>query len=75
VTKAWEESQGRIDYLGDWYTHSQLNPLPSGIDYKEWAKLGSTLDKPLLFMIVGERSEIFAAYHVDQKAIPLTGGK
>ncbi|MFK0344198.1 Mov34/MPN/PAD-1 family protein [Pseudomonas asiatica] len=75
VTKAWEESQGRIDYLGDWHTHPQLNPLPSGIDYTEWAKLGSTLDKPLLFMIVGERSKIFAAYHVDQKAISLTGGK
>lgn len=72
VTKAWKESQGRIDYLGDWHTHPQLNPSPSGIDYTEWAKLGSTLNKPLLFLIVGERAKIFAAYHVDQKAVPLT---
>lgn len=72
VTKAWKESQGRVDYLGDWHTHPQLNPSPSGIDYKEWAKLGSTLNKPLIFLIVGERAKIFAAYHVDQKAVPLT---
>lgn len=75
VTKAWKESQGRVDYLGDWHTHPQLNPSPSGIDYTEWAKLGSTLNKPLLFLIVGERAKIFAAYHTDQKAIPLTSGE
>ncbi len=71
VTKAWEESQGRVDYLGDWHTHPQLNPSPSRIDQKEWAKLGSTLNKPLLFLIVGEQARIFAAYHVDQQAVSL----
>ena len=71
VTEAWKESQGRVDYLGDWHTHPQLNPSPSGIDYNEWAKLGSTLNKPLLFLIVGERARVFAAYHFDQKTVPL----
>lgn len=75
VTKAWKESRGRVDYLGDWHTHPQLNPSPSGIDYTEWAKLGSNLNKPLLFLIVGERAKIFAAYHTDQKAISLTSGE
>ena len=72
VTRAWEESQGRVDYLGDWHTHPQLNPSPSITDYTEWAKLGSTLNKPLLFMILGERANLFAAYHAEQKTIPLT---
>jgi integrative and conjugative element protein (TIGR02256 family) len=72
VTRAWEESQGHIDYLGDWHTHPQSNPLPSEIDYTEWAKLGSALDKPLVFMIVGEHEKIFAAYHVDHRSILLS---
>lgn len=72
VTRAWEDSQGRIDYLGDWHTHPQLNPSPSCIDYNEWRKLGLTLNKPLLFIIVGEREKIFSAYHVNQRTVPLT---
>lgn len=71
VTKGWEESQGRIDYLGDWHTHPQINPSPSSTDYCEWKKLGLILNKPLLFVIVGARAEIYAAYQVDQKTIHL----
>jgi integrative and conjugative element protein (TIGR02256 family) len=75
ATRAWEESQGRIDYLGEWHTHPQLNPSPSEVDYREWEKLCSALDKPLVFIIVGERAKIVATYHVNRKAIPLTGGE
>lgn len=75
VTKAWEVSRGRIDYLGDWHTHPQVNPSPSGTDYTEWAKLGSTLKKSLFFVIVGEHSKLFAAYHVDHRTIPLTASR
>lgn len=54
----WTESRGTIRYLGEWHTHPENDPSPSGIDRYEWNILASKrLDKrPLLAMIVGRKS-------------------
>jgi integrative and conjugative element protein (TIGR02256 family) len=32
VNRAWRESDGELNYLGEWHTHSVPHPTPSGQD-------------------------------------------
>ncbi|TVK97543.1 hypothetical protein AYI72_08240 [Shewanella algae] len=54
----WETSQGTIRYLGEWHTHPEDYPSPSGLDRTEWNHLAmKRCDKrPLLAVIVGRKS-------------------
>ncbi len=54
----WTASQGTIRYLGEWHTHSEDHPNPSGLDRSEWSRLSARrLDKrPMLAVIVGRKS-------------------
>ncbi|EOB3110734.1 MULTISPECIES: Mov34/MPN/PAD-1 family protein [Yersinia] len=54
----WTASQGTIRYLGEWHTHPEDYPAPSGLDRSEWNRLsGKRLDKrPLLVVIVGRQN-------------------
>lgn len=51
--RRWTESNQRCDYLGEWHTHPELYPSPSGIDEREWHKLHSSNPRPLVFWIEG----------------------
>lgn len=54
VNKAFEESGGTSQYLGEWHTHPEDSPSPSGTDLKSWnANLKS--DDPFVLIIVGRR--------------------
>ncbi|MBK0114033.1 Mov34/MPN/PAD-1 family protein [Delftia sp. S67] len=66
--KMWSDSRGTVRYLGEWHTHPQDFPTPSGIDRSEWKRLASgRKDKrPFLAVIVGR-----AGLHVE--LVPLTG--
>lgn len=37
--QAWVSGGHQVDYLGEWHTHPQTTPIPSGIDRAEWRKL------------------------------------
>ncbi|MFT7292892.1 MAG: integrative and conjugative element protein (TIGR02256 family) [Pseudohongiellaceae bacterium] len=54
----WTASQGTIRYLGEWHTHPEDHPRPSGLDRSEWNRLAAKrLDRrPLLAVIVGRKS-------------------
>lgn len=54
----WRASQGTIRYLGEWHTHPEDHPNPSGLDRSEWNRLSAKrLDKrPMLAVIVGRKS-------------------
>jgi integrative and conjugative element protein (TIGR02256 family) len=54
----WRLSNGTVRYLGEWHTHPQDVPSPSGIDLSEWQKLAQVrLDKrPTLSVIVGRKT-------------------
>lgn len=54
----WTTSQGTIRYLGEWHTHPEGHPHPSGVDRLEWNRLAaSRRDKrPMLAVIVGRES-------------------
>lgn len=53
----WNASNGKVRYLGEWHTHPEDNPTPSGLDRSEWNRLSSLrLDgRPMLAAIVGRR--------------------
>ena len=34
INKSWKRSNGYLIYLGEWHTHSEINPQPSTIDIK-----------------------------------------
>jgi integrative and conjugative element protein (TIGR02256 family) len=54
----WTTSQGTVRYLGEWHTHPEDYPHPSGLDRSEWNHLSvKRRDKrPLLAVIVGRKS-------------------
>lgn len=70
--QAWLKGDRQIDYLGEWHTHPQAIPIPSGIDRAEWCKLAlHRHDKSRLLAIVvgtkGLRVELID--HVQQEAL------
>ncbi len=38
IDNAWEKTNGRVNYLGEWHTHPENYPSPSRIDYEAWEK-------------------------------------
>jgi integrative and conjugative element protein (TIGR02256 family) len=55
--KRWHDSGGTVRYIGEWHTHPQDFPQPSGLDRTEWNKLSCarTDDRPMLAVIVGRK--------------------
>ncbi|MBB3196881.1 Mov34/MPN/PAD-1 family protein [Roseateles terrae] len=53
--KTWSDSRGTVRYLGEWHSHPEDHPIPSGIDRSEWKRLAfERKDKhPFLAVIVG----------------------
>lgn len=53
----WKASSGMVRYLGEWHTHPQDYPYPSGLDRTEWNKLSRKRSdgRPMLAVIVGRK--------------------
>lgn len=47
IDRCWKESDGKINYLGEWHTHGCKNPRPS------------ITDKQLLKMIISDQSNVW----------------
>ena len=56
--RRWTASQGTVRYLGEWHTHPEDYPHPSGLDRSEWNRLSvKRRDKrPMLAVIVGRKA-------------------
>lgn len=54
----WATSQGTVRYLGEWHTHPEDHPHPSGLDRTEWKRLSTKRrdKRPTLAVIVGRKS-------------------
>lgn len=54
----WTASQGTVRYLGEWHTHPEDYPHPSGLDRSEWNRLAAKRRdrRPMLAVIVGRKS-------------------
>ncbi|WP_080704850.1 Mov34/MPN/PAD-1 family protein [Bordetella bronchiseptica] len=54
---AWHQGDKKIDYLGEWHTHPENVPNPSGVDRREWGKLvAQRPNSTLLVVVVGINS-------------------
>lgn len=56
VIERWKESQGRLDYIGEWHTHPEKRPQPSLVDRVGWIWRSVQSKKPLLVLIVGQEN-------------------
>jgi integrative and conjugative element protein (TIGR02256 family) len=53
----WENSEKTMDYFGEWHTHPEDRPRPSGLDLREWRKISKRRGEPMVFMIVSITEE------------------
>lgn len=56
IDRLWQESEGTINYLGEWHTHPEDIPNPSNTDIKDWErKLKQDIfdGDSLYFIIIG----------------------
>jgi integrative and conjugative element protein (TIGR02256 family) len=49
----WSRSEETMDYIGEWHTHPEPDPLPSSLDLREWRKISRERAEPMVFMIQG----------------------
>lgn len=56
--KRWADSNGLIRYVGEWHTHPQDYPSPSGTDLTEWRNLAVKRKdrRAVLGLIVGRKA-------------------
>ena len=56
----WTASQGTIRYLGEWHTHPEDHPQPSGLDRSEWNRLSAQRrDKRLMLAVIVGRKSLY----------------
>ena len=59
INQAWQETNQTRNYLGEWHTHPEDYPTPSGHDIENWKRIVSVSrfeQKALVFLIVGRRA-------------------
>lgn len=60
LNQRWESSGGTENYVGEWHTHPEHHPHPSGIDLREWNRTSSRLEEPIIVIIGGLLSNFYA---------------
>ncbi|WP_017518788.1 Mov34/MPN/PAD-1 family protein [Pseudomonas nitroreducens] len=73
----WKDSNRLIRYLGEWHTHPEDIPTPSGLDISEWQRLakGRRDGRPMLATIVGRqdlRVEYMSSSGVRRRLSPMS---
>lgn len=51
--RRWKETDQTLDYVGEWHSHPEDNPAPSGTDLREWREIMAANARPMVFVIVG----------------------
>ena len=49
----WRRSNSTMDYIGEWHTHPEVRPSPSGVDFSEWRAICVSREEMMVFMILG----------------------
>lgn len=67
----WRESSGIIRYIGEWHTHPEDYPSPSGIDLREWkiSAAKRTDGRPVIGLIVGRKGIYIQSTSATGKAL------
>jgi integrative and conjugative element protein (TIGR02256 family) len=59
--RRWKESSETLDYVGEWHTHPEDKPTPSGTDLTHWREIAVTASRPMIFVIIGRVSNWYGA--------------
>lgn len=56
MDQLWEESSYQKMYLGEWHTHQETRPVPSGVDTSGWLTIARRKQNApwMLFLILGQ---------------------
>lgn len=72
IDEKWLLSKGKCNYLGEWHTHPEEYPDPSGKDKSEWKRIlkGDTFSsRYLYFVIIGTRD--FGLWEGDRRTLKI----
>lgn len=60
ATRRWEESRGKVAYVGLWHSHPEAFPTPSGTDLNDWrqALRQDVYEGDFLFFIIVGTQEL-----------------
>lgn len=72
IENKWHESEGYVNYIGEWHTHPESNPAPSKTDIKTYKQISK--DKSSLFpisinLIFGNANEFYICGYQHGKII------
>lgn len=59
--RRWKESGETLDYVGEWHTHPEDEPSPSGVDLRHWREITGASSRPMVFLIVGRLTNWYGA--------------
>jgi integrative and conjugative element protein (TIGR02256 family) len=51
--RRWRESAHTTDWVGEWHSHPEAVPSPSGVDLNSWRRMTDDRGAPMAFLIVG----------------------
>lgn len=52
ITTEWNNSKGTINYIGEWHTHFENNPIPSNTDKKMIKEMVNTTIMEINFLLL-----------------------
>lgn len=55
--RRWKESDETMGYMGEWHTHPEDHPSPSGTDLRNWLDITVPRPEPMVFLILGRRCD------------------
>ena len=61
INERWSESDGEINYLGEWHTHPNISASPSGTDIRSLCKIAEQVRGTLpivILMILGANKKM-----------------
>ncbi|WP_429563492.1 Mov34/MPN/PAD-1 family protein [Paraburkholderia sp. MM6662-R1] len=69
----WKASHREVGYLGEWHSHPETCPSPSGVDVKQWQQHSreTSDESPLLAVITGTEQLYVALLRHGNVHVPL----
>lgn len=64
INEAFEKSNGVIQYMGEWHTHPELNPIPSNTDKKllDECFKNKNIPRKIFMLILGNKGELYVGF-------------
>lgn len=74
--RRWKESDQTLDYVGEWHTHPEDDPVPSSVDLRHWREISMASKRPMIFIIFGRSTNWIGAGLRDRvTAVKATGAE